>query len=302
VPDRIDAHQHVWDLTVRPQPWTDAFPVLQRSFSLDDARVDQAAADVGGTVLVQCVDDVAETRELLELAAREPFVRGVVGWLDLDVASFADDLAALRAAPGGDRLRGLRHQLQVEPDKGWLERAGVRRSLAVLGDAGLAYDVVVSPEQLRQVVATARELPGLRFVLDHCGNPSMRDGDLGAWRGDVAALAALPNTAVKLSGLVTHGTWGAASADELRPVADHVLETFGPARTAFGSDWPVCRLSAPYQEVVALTEAVTAHLSPRERDLVWSGAATAWYGLTTTESDEGATGRSSPRRRAAPRP
>jgi L-fuconolactonase len=300
VPGRIDAHQHVWDLSVRPQPWTEAFPVLQRSFSLDDVRGDQAAADVVGTLLVQCVADVDETSELLAIAAREPFVRGVVGWLDLDAASFADDLAALRAAPGGDRLRGLRHQLQVEPDKGWLERAGVRRSLAVLGDAGLAYDVVVSPEQLRQVVATARELPGLRFVLDHCGNPPLRDGDLGAWRRDLAALAALPNTAVKLSGLGTHGTWGAASADEVRPVVDSVLGSFGPARTAFGSDWPVCRLSAPYQEVVALTEAVTADLSAEERDLVWFGAATAWYGLT--DSDEGATGRSSRRRRAGPLP
>ena len=274
--------------------------MLQRSFSLDDVRGDQAAADVVGTVLVQCVDDVDETSELLEIAAREPFVRGVVGWLDLDAASFADDLAALREAPGGDRLLGLRHQLQVEPDKGWLERAGVRRSLAVLGDAGLAYDVVVSPEQLRQVVATARELPGLRFVLDHCGNPPLRDGDLGGWRRDLAAVAALPNTAVKLSGLVTHGTWGAAGADEVRPVVDHVLGSFGPARTAFGSDWPVCRLSAPYEEVVALTEAVIADLSPEDRNLVWSGAATAWYGLT--DSDEGATGRSSRRRRGGPPP
>jgi L-fuconolactonase len=286
VPGRIDAHQHVWDLAVRPQPWTDEFPVLQRSFDLADVRGEQTAADVVGTVLVQCVDDAAETCELLALAAAEPFVRGVVGWLDLDAPSFADDLAELRAAPGGDRLVGLRHQLQVEPDRGWLDRPGVRRSLAVLGDAGLAYDVVVSADQLPQVAATARELPGLRFVLDHCGNPPLRDGALDSWRRDTAELAGLPHTAVKLSGLVTHGTWGAVTTADVRPVVEHLLDTFGPARTMFGSDWPVCRLSSSYGEVVALADAVTAHLTPEEQALVRFGTAAEWYGLRTDDRDD----------------
>lgn len=282
---RIDAHQHVWDLAVRPQPWTDDFPVLQRSFALDDVRDEQRVAGVTATVLVQCVDDAAETRELLALAARDPFVAGVVGWLDLDAASFADDLDAVRAAPGGDRLVGLRHQLQVEPDKGWLDRAGVRRGLQALAAAGLAYDVVVSPERLPSVVAAAQQLPELRFVLDHCGNPPLRDGDLDRWRRDVSALAELPQVAVKLSGLATHGTWGAATAAGLAPVADHVLTAFGPARTAFGSDWPVCLLSTTYADVVALTEALTGGLSPDEQDLVWFRTAREWYGLRTTDDD-----------------
>jgi len=269
----------VWDLARRPQPWTENLLPLQRSFGLDDVRAEQAAAGVGRTVLVQCVANVDETRELLVLAAQDPLVAGVVGWLDLDSAGFPDALGELRAGPGGDWLVGLRHQLQVEPDPEWLARGGVRRSLAVLGASGLAYDVVVSPEQLPLVLRTVAELPDLSVVLDHGGNPPVRTGSLAVWRRDVAALAALGNVAVKLSGLATHGVWGATTAADLAPVAEHLLARFGPERTMFGSDWPVCLLGSGYTEVVNLAEALVEPLTDADRALVWERSAANWYGL-----------------------
>ena len=276
----VDAHAHVWDLTRRPQPWTDAFPVLQRSFALADLRAAQADAGIDRVVLVQCVDDVDETRELLELAATEELVAGVVGWLDLDARGFTDDLDALLAGPGGGALVGLRHQLQVEPDEDWLRRPAVHDALRRLGAAGLTFDLVVSPEQLRSASDVVAGLPGTRFVLDHCGNPPLRSGDLDRWRRDLALVAAAPHAAVKLSGLATHGEWGAATVSDLAPLTDHVLGCFGPDRVMFGSDWPVCLLSTGYGDVVALTEQVTAGLTAEEADAVWSGTATVWYGLT----------------------
>jgi L-fuconolactonase len=271
---------HVWDLARRPQPWTADLPVLQRSFSLSDVRREQADAEVARVVLVQCVDDVEETKELLALSETDERVAGVVGWLDCDASRFADDLAQLRTGPGGGALVGLRHQLQLEIDKGWLDRATVRDSLRRLGDAGLAFDFVVSPEQLGQVADVVSSVPGGRFVLDHCGNPPLRDGDLREWRAQLAAVAAHPNVAVKLSGLATHGVWGATTAADIAPMVGHVLACFGPARTMFGSDWPVCLLGAGYDHVVALTEQVVRALTDAERDAVWSGTAEVWYRLT----------------------
>jgi L-fuconolactonase len=277
---RVDAHLHVWDLARRSQPWTADLPLLQRSFSLADVREEQEDAAIGRVVLVQCLDDVAETRELLGLAALDERVAGVVGWLDLDAARFPQDLAELRAGPGGDRLVGLRHQLQVEPDKSWLDRTAVRSALRHLGDATLTFDLVVSSEQLEQVDRVVAAVPGLRFVLDHCGNPALRDGDLQEWRAHLAAVAAHPNVAVKLSALATHGVWGATTAADLAPVVDHLLACFGPGRTMFGSDWPVCLLGAGYREVVSLTEQVIRGLTVAERDAVWSDTSEVWYGLT----------------------
>jgi L-fuconolactonase len=150
----------------------------------------------------------------------------------------------------------------------------------VLGDAGLSFDLVVSAEQLGQVAAVVEAVPEVRFVLDHCGNPPLRDGGLQQWRADLAAVAAHPNVAVKLSGLATHGVWGATTPADLAPVTEHALASFGPDRVMFGSDWPVCLLGAGYAAVAALTEQVLVGLTGAERVAVWSGTAETWYGLS----------------------
>lgn len=279
-PVRVDAHHHVWDLDRRPQPWTVDLPILRRSFGFDELAPQLRRAAVDATVVVHTVDSPEETLELLALAAAEPLVAGVVGWFDLEADDLVDELTSARERPGGDRLVGARHQLQVEPDPGWLDRPAVRRGLRTLATSGLAYDVVVGPEQLARVARVVADLPDLRFVLDHAGKPPVARGDLADWSRDLRGLARLDNLAVKLSGLVTEASWEAWSVDDLRPVADTVLGAFGPARVMVGSDWPVCLLAhAPYDVVMATTEELLAGLAPDDRAAVWGGTATDVYGL-----------------------
>jgi L-fucono-1,5-lactonase len=267
---RVDAHVHVWDLAVRPQPWTDEFPVLRRSYGFAELAPQLAAAGVDRAVLVQTVADAAETVEFLALAAAEPLVGGVVGWLDLEDPGLADRVATLEHRRW---LVGARHQLQVEPDPRWLARPDVRRGLGVLADAGLVWDLVVSPHQLPLVVETVRAVPQLRFVLDHGGNPPLPlDTDAGAaWCRDVAALAACPNAAVKLSGVLHR------PVEHLPAAVDHLLAVFGPDRALFGSDWPVCRLGGEHADAVALVARLLGGLSAAERDRVLGGTARDWY-------------------------
>ena len=278
----LDAHLHVWDLAVRPQPWTDGLPALQRSFSLDDVAADLQAAGQHGVIVVQTAASAAETREMLALAAAQPLVAGVVGWVDLSRPDAAEQLDAARAGPGGPALVGVRHQLQEEPDPDWLARPQVRAGLQAVAAAGLVYDLVISPHQLPLVTETVAALPQVRFVLDHAGKPpiaghELTTGDLAAWAADLRALAALPNVAVKLSGLVTEADWDSWTPAQLRPVMDHVLAQFGPARTMFGSDWPVCLLAASYAQVVAAVAPVLDTLTEAERAAVRGGTARAWY-------------------------
>ena len=272
-----DAHVHVWDLAARPQPWTDGLPALQRSFGLDDVAADLRAAGQDAVIVVQTVASAAETRELLALAAAQPLVAGVVGWADLARPDVAGQLEAARSGPGGQALVAVRHQLQEEPDPGWLARPQVRDGLCAVAAAGLAYDLVISPHQLPLVTETVAALPEVRFVLDHAGKPPIAAGDLSAWRADLRALAALPNVAVKLSGLVTEADWDSWTPGQLAPVMEYVLDRFGPARTMFGSDWPVCLLAASYAEVAAAVTPVLGRLSPAERAEVRGGTARAWY-------------------------
>jgi L-fuconolactonase len=278
---RVDAHHHVWDLAVRDQPWTTELPPLRRSFGFAELCPHLQAHDVDGTVLVQTITVAEETPELLDLAAREPMVLGVVGWVDLAAADVVGRLAELRAAPGGQWLAGIRHQVQEEPDLRWLCRPDVRRGLAAVADAGLAYDLLITPPQLAAAIETVAAVPELRFVLDHAGKPRVRDRQLEPWRDLIRQLARHGNVTCKLSGLVTEAdpvTW---TVGDLRPYADALFDAFGPERLMFGSDWPVCLLAASYGQVITAAEELTAGLSGAERAAVFGGTAARTYGLAS---------------------
>ena len=273
----LDAHVHLWDLTARPQPWTAPFPVLRRSFLLPDLQKVLDDHGVDAAVVVQAGDTTGETLDLLALAETTPALAGVVGWADLDGPDVAGALAALQRAQGGAQLVGVREQLEIHPDPRYLARPGVRDGLAAVGEAGLAYDFVISPRQLPLVTQTAAALPGVRFVLDHAGKPPIASGDLRAWRADLAALAALPNVAVKASGLVTEADWRGWTQDDLAPVIDHLLHCFGPDRTMAGSDWPICLLAASYDAVRSSLAPALARLDDAGQVAVLGGTAEHWY-------------------------
>lgn len=280
-PRVVDAHHHVWDLSVRDQDWItgEELAPLRRDFTLADLEPEARAAGVTATVLVQTVTVAEETPEFLALADGSELVAGVVGWSDLTAPDIADTLAALRELPGGDRLVGLRHQVQGEPDPDWLLRPDVLRGLAAVADAGLVYDLVVLPHQLPAATRAAALLPGLVLVLDHAGKPPITARRTHPWADGLRALAALPNTVCKLSGLVTEAdprTWSVA---DLRPYTETVIDAFGPDRLMFGSDWPVCRLAATYTEVLETARTLIGDLGEEERDAVLATTAERVYGL-----------------------
>ena len=277
----VDAHHHLWDLGVRDQDWITgaALAPLRRDFLLGDYRPLAERNGVRASVVVQTVTVPGETRELLALAATSDLIAGVVGWADLTSPDLTDRIAELTARPGGDKLVGLRHQVQGEPDPQWLTRADVLRGLAAVARAGLAYDLIVTPGQLPAAARAAAAAPGLLFVLDHLGKPAIASGSTQPWERDLRRLAALPNTAAKLSGLVTEANWTGWQVADLRPYTEVALDAFGPDRVMFGSDWPVCTLAASYGEVLQAARDLTGDLSGAEREAVFAGTATRIYRL-----------------------
>ncbi len=277
---RIDAHHHVWELGRRPQAWLDGagMAVIRRDFTLADLAPLTAAAGIDRTILVQVLPSQAETAEFLALADEPNPVAGVVGWTDLASESIRQALDALRSGHGGAHLVGIRHLVQAEPDPRWLARTDVRRGLRAVAGAGLVYDLLTLPHQLPAAIDTVRALPGLTFVLDHLSKPPIAAGELHPWAALVRELAALPNVSCKLSGMVTEAgpRWTVAG---LRPYAEVVLDAFGPARTMFGSDWPVCLLASSYADVTSAARELTAALTREEQALVFGGTAARVYGL-----------------------
>jgi L-fuconolactonase len=269
-PSRIDAHHHVWDPARYSYPWMagDAMDPVRRAFTPDDLRGALDRARIDGSVLVQTLSSPTETREFLELAAATDFIQGVVGWVDLTSPSVADDLDALLDDPPGRWLVGIRHQVHDEPDPDWLARADVHRGLAAVQARGLTYDLLVRPRELPAAVGAVRNFPGLQFVLDHIAKPCIADGRDDLWSQRLPALAAQPNVAVKLSGMVTEADWATWSPRDLRPFVGPIAEWFGVERLMFGSDWPVCLLAASYHAVLdGLIDALPA-MAPAELDQV----------------------------------
>jgi L-fuconolactonase len=276
----VDAHQHFWDPARADYPWmTDDVALLRRAFGPDELRPLLLAEGIEQTVLVQTRSSFDETIEFLALAEREPFVAGVVGWIDLTGPATGDDIARLHAAPGGSRLVGIRHQVHDEPDAGWLARADVRRGLASVERAGLPFDLLVRPRELPAALDVARSMPGLAFVVDHIAKPSVASRDLEPWLSRLLPLAGLPNVTCKASGMVTLADPAAWTAAELRPYAEAVVEMFGPARLMFGSDWPVCLLAASYAEVVGAARDLFGGLSGAEGARIFGGTAQQVYRL-----------------------
>jgi L-fuconolactonase len=270
----VDAHQHFWDPGRWHYAWlTDERAAIRRPFEPDDLRPALREGGVDRTIVVEARSSLEETRELLALAEATDFLAGVVGWVDLTARAVAAELAALRDAPGGRYLVGVRHQVRAEPDPAWLLRPDVLRGLAVLADAGLVYDLLVTARELPAAGESARRVPGLTFVVEHLGGPALRAGDDPAWAAGMASLSDLANVSCKVSGLA------AGRAAELAPFVDLVVGWFGEDRLLFGSDWPVCLLAASYEEILGRLRAVTRTLPAAAQTKLMGENARRVYGL-----------------------
>lgn len=277
----IDAHHHLWDPAEADYPWmVDEYEPLRRRYDEHDLAGVLEANGVAGSVVVQARASLDETRSLLSTAHAAPWILGVVGWVDLTSPRIARDLEQLRCDEGGELLVGVRHQAHDEADPAWLLRPDVQRGIATVGAAGLVFDLLVRERELPAAVELARRLPDVALVLDHLGKPPLRQGDLTTWRTLVDALSACENVSCKLSGLVSEAEPGRWTADQLLPPLRYALARFGPARSLFGSDWPVCVLAAGYGEVLGLVRSALDGLDECAQDDVLAGAAAHIYGLS----------------------
>jgi L-fuconolactonase len=276
----IDTHQHFWQYNPLEHVWmSDDMPSLKRDYLPPDLKPLLDATGVGGTVAVQARQNLAETTWLLALADQYPFILGVVGWVDLQSPQVRDQLRRFAQHP---KLVGVRHAVHDEPDDQFMLRPAFLQGLAALGDFDLVYDLLLFPRHLPVAAEVVRQFPRQRFVLDHIAKPFIKAGRLSPWDHDLRALARCDNVTCKLSGMVTEAAWRLWSADEFNPYMDVVFDCFGSTRLMFGSDWPVCTLSADYHAVVRLVRDYLQTQPENVRARVMGGNAIETYHLGRT--------------------
>lgn len=276
----VDAHQHYWDVSRFDYGWTrQGLPLLDREYGPAELEPQLAAAGVVRSVAVQVLHDPGETRWLLGLAHVHQSIAGVVGWVDLeqDPEEVSKALEDLRTDP---KLVGIRHLVHEEPDTDWLMRPRVLDGLAVLERAGVPFDLLLRPQHLRHVPRLSERLPALRMVVDHLAKPLIKNRVTEPWARELRDAAANPNVLCKVSGLVTeadHRRWRPA---DLAPFVEGAMESFGPARVMYGSDWPVCTLAASYADVVGALRDVLGDADPSVEAQLFGHNAVSFYGLT----------------------
>lgn len=254
---RIDAHVHLWRLARGEYAWiTDAMTALQRDFEPEDVKPLLEAAGVEGAILVQAAPTVAETRFLLQHARAQPWIVGVVGWIDMEAADAPAILAELASEP---HFKGVRPMIQDIPDPDWMLRGALTPAFRALVAHDLTFDALVLPHHLDNLLRLLERHPDLGTVIDHSAKPRVADGQLEPWATGMRTLARETSAFCKLSGLATEAGTG-WSDDALRPFADVLIDAFGPERLIFGSDWPVLTLVGDYAGWHASAERLTSAL------------------------------------------
>jgi L-fuconolactonase len=276
---RIDAHQHFWHYNAEEYGWIDdSMSILRRDFLPEHLEPELKQAGFDACIAVQARQTLEETRWLLNLAASSLFIRGVVGWVDLQSEVVRGQLLEFASNP---KFLGVRHIVQSEPDARFLLRPEFLRGIAALEEFDLTFDILIYPKHLPVVAEFVSRFPSQRFVLDHLAKPFIKSGELEPWHSDLCRLVQFPNVYCKLSGLVTEADCQAWSPEHVRPYLEIAFECFGHDRLMIGSDWPVCTAAASYSQTMNVVVEFFSDYPRHFRDAILGGNAARFWRLRT---------------------
>lgn len=271
----IDAHVHFWQYNKQRDNWMEDMKLLQKDYlpgtlssTLKNNRVD-------GCVAVQASQEELETHFLVELAKTNPFINGVVGWVDLqkeDIEQRVEYFSQYSV------IKGWRHIVQSEPDD-FLGRKNFQRGVKTLQRYNYSYDILIYHQQLKPALEFVSAFPDMKLVIDHCAKPDIAHKKIDDWKALIEEIAKHPNVYCKLSGLLTEAKWKEWSPADFYPYLDVVFEAFGTDRLLFGSDWPVILVSGMYIQWKSLLEKYMEGFTPEDRAKVFGDNAIRFYNL-----------------------
>jgi len=275
---QIDSHQHFWKYDPIRDSWiTDDMAVIQRDFFPEDLEPILKNNKIDGCVIVQSDQSEEENHFQLQNSANHNFIKGVVGWVNL----LSDKIEPrLEYYSQFEKLKGFRHVLQGEPQRDFMLRPDFLNGISLLNKYNFTYDILVFPDQLKFINEMVAKFPEQKFVLDHIAKPYIKDKLLADWDVNIKTLGEFDNVFCKISGMVTETNWNNWQPGEFDPYMDVVVDAFGTDRIMFGSDWPVCKVSATYEEVYGIVKNYFSGYSESEKVKVFGENAIKFYSLS----------------------
>lgn len=275
---RLDAHQHFWRYHSADYGWIDEpMSMLRKDFLPEDLAPFLHQHKFDGCVAVQSEQSEKGTAFLIQQATLHPFIKGVVGWVDLTAGTIQNDLARYQQHP---IVKGFRHVLQGEKDRAFMLRPDFLKGIAALEHFSFTYDILIFPDQLPFIESFVARFPQQKFIIDHLAKPSIKTGEIEKWQRNMRKIAAFTNVYCKLSGMVTEADWQEWHTTDFTPYLDAVVDAFSPQRLVYGSDWPVCLVAASYRQQLMILEEYFAAFSEAEKKGIFGGNAAHFYHLT----------------------
>ncbi len=272
---RIDSHQHFWKYDPLLYPWiTEGMKRIKKDFMPEDLKPVLERNGFEGSIAVQAVQAEGETENLLDLASKNAFIKGVIGWVNPNGGELRNSLERFCQ---NNFFKGIRHT-EWDSHGEFLLTDNFIKFVEILQDLRLPLDLLVFDYQLPSAIALTRQFPEQTFVLNHCGNPDLSKGIDSTWQKNIRAIATSEKVFCKISGLATALQKG-GQAISLQPYLEVLAEAFGPGRLIFGSDWPVCLTAASYLEVVKIVRSYENIFTEGEMELIWGENATSVYSL-----------------------
>ncbi len=272
----VDSHQHFWNYQPQRDTWiTEEMNVIRKDFLPDHLSLLLKENKIEGCIAVQADQSEKETDFLIKCVRNHSFVKGIVGWTDLQSPGVQ---ARLEYYYQFHEVKGFRHVVQSEPDD-FLLRESFCNGIALLEQYAFTYDILVYPHQLPVALTFVKKFPNQFFVIDHLAKPPVRQQQLKPWKQQLQQIAMHENVFCKISGLVTEADWKTWKPTNFKPYLDTALEAFGPKRLMYGSDWPVCLLAASYQEQLQNIRQFIDPLSAAEKKAIMGENAVRFYHL-----------------------
>ncbi len=273
----IDAHQHFWKFDPIRDNWiNDDMKSIQKDFLPADLEIVLNENGIEGSVVVQSDQSEKENEFQLKNAAEYNFIKGVVGWVDLQAPGIEEKLVYYKQFK---KLKGFRHVLQGESQRDLMLQPRFRKGISLLRKYGFTYDILIFPDQLVYAKELVREFPDQLFVLDHIAKPPIKNKKIDEWKKDILALGAHENVYCKISGMVTEADWKNWTSDDFIPYIDVVVNAFGTKRIMFGSDWPVTLVAASYSKMKKIVDDYFSFFSKNEQKNFYGKTAIKFYNL-----------------------
>jgi L-fuconolactonase len=274
---RIDAHQHFWKFDPVRDSWiTGEMSVIQKDFFPDDLKPLLQQNSFDGCVAVQASQSEEETEFLISLANQNDFIKGVVGWVDLQAIDVEERLAKYKSIPV---VKGFRHVLQGEPQRDLMLKPEFKRGIVALQTYGFTYDILIFPDQIKFSDELVSSFPEEKFVIDHIAKPYIKRKEIDEWKKDMERITEHENVYCKISGMVTEADWKEWKKEDFKPYLDVVVNAFGTNRILFGSDWPVCLVAASYEAMLAIVTDYFSAFSKEEQERFFGLNAIRFYNL-----------------------